>query len=257
MNNQIFVFGSNLAGRHGKGSALEAKKKHGAITGVGEGRQGSSYAIPTKDHKLNILSIAAITLHIDQFLNYALRNPDLTFNIVDVGCGLAGYKPEQIAPLFTRATANCNFSPKFNSLIEKQRFLDWTASLIWKLDETILTFNESEKGLILDAFESLLIPDPNRMTGICFGVRCALMNAHIPLSRVDKLVWSFFPLWPNDSGFVGYPVFDTKDPISDPFEQFEYHYNQRSLWRGEQGRLRTDLVKFMIQELKMRMGNYE
>jgi hypothetical protein len=105
---RIFVFGSNTHGRHGKGAALEARQKHGAVYGQGEGRQGDSYAIPTKpgDNLKKSLPIETIRGHVERFLDYAREHPDLTFNLTRIGCGLAGYKDRRIAPLFTGAPDN-------------------------------------------------------------------------------------------------------------------------------------------------------
>lgn len=99
--NRIFVFGSNLAGRHGKGAALYARENHGAIYGIGVGRQGNSYAIPTKDSFLRTLDLESIRYHIDTFIAYAKVNPELTFDLTPIGCGLAGYSKDQIRPLLT------------------------------------------------------------------------------------------------------------------------------------------------------------
>ena len=113
---EIFVFGSNLAGRHGKGAALYAKKHKGAIYGKGEGRQGESYAIPTKDDRLQARSIDDIADSIVDFIEYALRHPELTFRVTPVGCGLAGFRREQIKPLFEAAgplPRNCFYSPEW------------------------------------------------------------------------------------------------------------------------------------------------
>jgi len=96
----VFVFGSNLAGRHGAGSAKEALKNYGAKYGVGVGMQGSSYAIPTKDEKLYPLSLSNIERHVKDFLQHAESNPNDTFNVVKIGCGLAGFTEDQIAPMF-------------------------------------------------------------------------------------------------------------------------------------------------------------
>jgi hypothetical protein len=109
----IFVFGSNLAGRHGKGAALEARNKHGAIYGNGEGRQGNSYAIPTKDGHLRTLSLVVIKTYVDEFLVYARQHPGVTFDVTPIGCGLAGYTPEDIGPMFTFAPENCNLPASF------------------------------------------------------------------------------------------------------------------------------------------------
>lgn len=103
----IFVFGSNLAGRHGAGAALYAKKHHGAIYGQGIGRQGNSYAIPTKDERIKTLPIEEIVCYISDFMSYAENNPKLTFNVTRVGCGLAGYTDEAISCFFKDAPANC------------------------------------------------------------------------------------------------------------------------------------------------------
>ncbi len=118
MTPMIFVFGSNLAGRHGKGAALYARQHHGAIYGVGVGPQGSSYAIPTKGHKLEVLPIEAIKAHVDDFLEYARQNPQLQFQVTAIGCGLAGYKPAQIAPLFLLAPSNCHLPDEFRHALE-------------------------------------------------------------------------------------------------------------------------------------------
>lgn len=102
----VFVFGSNLAGRHGAGSALAAVKHHGAIYGQGEGPQGDSYAIPTKDKDLKVLPLDVIHGFVHDFIHYANNNPDKEFIVVAIGCGLAGYTHGQIAPFFKYAPEN-------------------------------------------------------------------------------------------------------------------------------------------------------
>ena len=104
----IFVFGSNLAGRHGKGAALDARNKYGAVYGVGEGRTGNAYAIPTKDGRLKILPLVRIEGSVQKFLDYATSNPELKFLVTRIGCGLAGYKDSDIAPMFKSAPQNCS-----------------------------------------------------------------------------------------------------------------------------------------------------
>jgi hypothetical protein len=103
----IFVFGSNLAGRHGKGAALYARQHHGAIYGQGAGPQGNSYAIPTKDERIRTLPLETIKTYVEDFLFYAENSPDLKFEVTRIGCGLAGYKDWQIAPMFRKAPQNC------------------------------------------------------------------------------------------------------------------------------------------------------
>lgn len=107
MSTRIFVFGSNRAGRHGAGAALHARTNYGAVYGVGEGRTGRAYAIPTKSETLEALPLAAVEDHVLTFLDYAHDHPELTFQVTRIGCGLAGYRDEHIAPMFAGAPANC------------------------------------------------------------------------------------------------------------------------------------------------------
>lgn len=107
MKKEIFVFGSNLAGRHGKGAALTAFREYGAIYGEGVGLQGNSYAIPTKDENINTLPLNKIQKHVEQFIRFAKLNPELTFKVTAIGTGLAGYDESDIAPMFIDAPDNC------------------------------------------------------------------------------------------------------------------------------------------------------
>lgn len=104
----IWVFGSNLAGRHGAGAALVAKVRFGAAAGQGVGITGRSYAVPTKDRNLAVLPMQVIARHVVQFLDHAGAQPEKLFYITRVGCGLAGYRDSQIAPMFALAPANCS-----------------------------------------------------------------------------------------------------------------------------------------------------
>ena len=112
----IFVFGSNLAGRHGKGAALHARQNCGAIYGVGVGRTGDAYAIPTKDKNLNTLPLPIIRQHVATFIAYARTNPELRFQITPIGTGLAGYKHTDIAPMFTDVPPNCSVPDEWRQL---------------------------------------------------------------------------------------------------------------------------------------------
>lgn len=115
---KIFVFGSNLAGRHGAGAALYAKQHHGAVQGLGWGRCGNSYALPTKDYELRPLSFDRIEYYVGNFLVYARANPQMVFEVTAVGCGLAGYTPALIAPMFVDAPENCELPSVFLSVLE-------------------------------------------------------------------------------------------------------------------------------------------
>lgn len=102
-DNEVFVFGSNLAGRHGKGAAKTALK-WGAKFGQGFGLQGKTFAIPTKHKNVyNSLTLEEIKPYVDRFITFAKANKDLKFLVTEIGCGLAGYSPKEIAPLFNEA----------------------------------------------------------------------------------------------------------------------------------------------------------
>ena len=93
--NEIFVFGSNLEGMHGGGAARLAYNKFGAIWGQGVGLQGQSYGIPTMHG-----GVEAIKPYVDEFIEFAKSHPELTFLVTRIGCGIAGFRDEEIAPLF-------------------------------------------------------------------------------------------------------------------------------------------------------------
>lgn len=100
---EIFVFGSNLGGRHGKFAAKTALG-WGAKWGQASGLQGKTYGIPTKGTSMKkILSVDQIKVYVDEFIEFAKANPNLTFLVTEIGCGASGYKPKDIAPLFEDA----------------------------------------------------------------------------------------------------------------------------------------------------------
>ena len=95
---EIFVFGSNLQGMHGGGAARVAYRNFGAIMGQGVGLQGQSYAIPTMQG-----GVETIRPYVDEFISFAKEHPELTFLVTRIGCGIAGFTEEEIAPLFAEA----------------------------------------------------------------------------------------------------------------------------------------------------------
>jgi hypothetical protein len=115
----IFVFGSNLRGAHGAGAALWARQYRGARYGQGEGRQGNSYALPTKDHAIRTLPLDQIEAYACRFLAYARANPDERFQLTPVGCGLAGYRPALIAPMFKDAPPNVELPAEFKAALSQ------------------------------------------------------------------------------------------------------------------------------------------
>jgi len=110
----VFVFGSNEAGRHGKGAADFARRMRGAISGQGEGHQGNAYGIPTKDKRLVTLPLSAIKNNVERFKAYAVDHPELRFEVTPIGCGLAGYKRDQIKPFFEPLPDNCFYSKEWD-----------------------------------------------------------------------------------------------------------------------------------------------
>ena len=95
---EIFVFGSNLAGMHGGGAAYIAFQKFGAVMGCGVGLRGQSYAIPTMQG-----GVETIKPYVDEFITFAKSRPDLFFYVTRIGCGIAGFRDKDIAPLFSTA----------------------------------------------------------------------------------------------------------------------------------------------------------
>jgi hypothetical protein len=115
----IFVFGSNLSGRHGRGTAATAREHHGAVSGKGIGLQGTSYAIPTKDHALRAIPLEQIAVYVRRFIEFANEHSEMTFQVTRVGCGMAGYSDKQMAPLFTGAPKNCHLPEEWKPFLPK------------------------------------------------------------------------------------------------------------------------------------------
>lgn len=117
MKKSIFVFGSNLSGIHGAGAAACAMREHNAVWRQAIGLQGNSYAIPTKAHNVvDTLPIDQIAVYVTEFIQFATEHPEMTFVVTRIGCGLAGYQPRHIAPLFKGVPSNC---------IMPEDFLEW------------------------------------------------------------------------------------------------------------------------------------
>ena len=103
--NEIFVFGSNSEGQHAGGAAYFAMDRFGAKWGIGEGLVGNSYALPTMDDLTDPISIKP---HVDTFIEFAKAHPEYTFLVTKVGCGIAGFEIDEVAPFFKDAIAVAN-----------------------------------------------------------------------------------------------------------------------------------------------------
>ena len=119
--NEIFVFGSNLQGYHGGGAARLAMNQWGAVWGQGTGLQGQTYAIPTMQG-----GIGTIRPYIDQFIKFAQNDPERTFLVTEIGCGIAGFRPADIEPLFKNAIniPNIWLPQRFWEILQKEEVQD-------------------------------------------------------------------------------------------------------------------------------------
>lgn len=108
----VFVFGSNSDGIHAGGAARFAHERFGAVWGVGEGRTGRTYALPTMSGLTDLHAAAT------RFLAYAAAHPELTFLVTPVGCGIAGHTPANVAPAFENHTPNVIIPAEFQAVIE-------------------------------------------------------------------------------------------------------------------------------------------
>ena len=113
--NEVFVFGSNLRGWHQGGAAKHAQRYFGAVWGQGVGLQGQSYAIPTMQG-----GVETIKPYVDEFITFAINHPELRFLVTKIGCGIAGFKDEEIAPLFKDAIGQDNIILPYDFV----RFID-------------------------------------------------------------------------------------------------------------------------------------
>lgn len=113
----VFVFGSNLAGRHGGGAAAHARAHFDAVMGRGYGWHGRSYAVPTMDVGLRTLPLRIIAGHVDRFLLTARGEPGFTFYVTAIGTGIANLTHDQVAPLFADAPLNCLLPPEWAALL--------------------------------------------------------------------------------------------------------------------------------------------
>ncbi len=114
--NEIFVFGSNLQGMHGGGAARVALEQFGAVWGQGTGLQGQSYAIPTMHGDIDV-----IAPYVNDFIAFAKEHPELKFLVTEIGCGIAGFRASEMAPLFKEALKmeNIYLPERFIEVLEK------------------------------------------------------------------------------------------------------------------------------------------
>ena len=117
-NGEVFVFGSNKSGIHGAGAALHAAKNFGALPGLAFGMVNESFAIPTKDREIRTMKLNEIKKYVNLFIEFANKRPHINFYITRVGCGLAGYKDSDIAPMFKGIGDNCSVAYEWKKFLE-------------------------------------------------------------------------------------------------------------------------------------------
>lgn len=178
--NEVFVFGSNLLGKHMSGAARTAFEKFGAQMGIGLGLQGQSYAIPTMNVDLSL-----IESYVRTFILYAKNNLKNRFYVTSIGCGIAGYKPEQIAPLFIEATDCVNiFLPKsFWRIIEKKKRIEKYRENIQETNQTINIVRRST-GISTSYCPYFCIDI--QILGCNLVVSSGIANRHISLCTIIK-----------------------------------------------------------------------
>ncbi|MFW2097730.1 hypothetical protein ACG9ZL_16115 [Acinetobacter sp. ULE_I057] len=151
----VFVFGSNMAGTHQGGAAKSAHLHFGATKGVGRGWAGQSFAIPTMNEHLQQMPLSQIQHYIDDFKIYTKNHPKIKYFITSVGCGVAGYKVEEIAPMFKGISRNVIFPASFRPFVEKT-LPKLTQKLLHSFisDEVIFSSDIEQKIQSLDLTEA-------------------------------------------------------------------------------------------------------
>ena len=166
----VFVFGSNLAGTHAGGAAKMALNHFGAIKGVGRGWAGQSFAIPTMNEHLQQMSLSQIQHYVDDFKTYTKNHPKTRYFVTSIGCGVAGYKVAEIAPMFKGISKNVILPASFRPYVAKtfpklhqqllQQLFDGELIFSASFEETLpsLNLSESEQTLAKILFETPMYP---------------------------------------------------------------------------------------------------
>lgn len=199
--NEIFVFGSNRKGIHGAGAAKFAMSWCDARYGTGEGLTGRSYALPTKNSPSVSLSFDELRESVDRFKHVARAKPDLTFIVSRVGCGLAGFTDDQVAPLFFDAPDNCRLPGVWmrrkdpdvvRLVVAGSRNLNSSEAGQWMVDH-------------LNAFVSALPEDQSSRLEIVSGGARGVDNAAAAWARYNRFTFvEFLAQWNRFGMSAGY-----------------------------------------------------
>lgn len=186
----VFVFGSNMAGTHQGGAAKTAHLHFGAMKGVGRGWSGQSFAIPTMNEHLQQMPLSQIQHYIDDFKIYTQNHPKLKYFITSVGCGVAGYKVEEIAPMFKGISHNVIFPQSFRPFVERTlpkltqkllySFINDHVIFSTDLDQAIqgLDLSDSEKSLATIILNTPMYPTDSNGRDREFEIQDILHNLH-------------------------------------------------------------------------------
>lgn len=195
----IFVFGSNMAGTHAGGAAKIALQHFGATKGVGRGWAGQSFAIPTMNEHLQQMPLSQIQHYIDDFKIYVKHHPKMKFFITAVGCGVAGYKVEEIAPMFKGIGQKVIFPASFRPFVEKtlpklnqkllQTFID--PDVIFAVEPELavqqLELSAAEKSLVTIVLNTPMSPVDSNGRDRVFEIQDILhtINSKIPNFKTE------------------------------------------------------------------------
>lgn len=194
----VFVFGSNMAGTHAGGAAKTALLHFGAIKGAGRGWSGQSYAIPTMNEHLQQMPLLQIQHYIEDFKIYTKNHPKLKYFITSVGCGVAGYKVEEIAPMFKGISKNVIFPISFRPFVEKtlpklnQHFLHalyqdeviFNDNVEKKIQQLDLT--DAEKSLATIILNTPMYPEDSNGRDRIFEIQDILHNLNSRIFQIQQ-----------------------------------------------------------------------
>lgn len=147
-----FVFGSNMAGEHSTGAAKTALEHFGALNGVGRGWSGQSFAIPTMNEHLQQMPLSQIQHYVDDFKIYTKNHPKNKYFITSIGCGVTGYKIEEIAPMFKGISNNVIFPQSFRPFVEKA-LAKLTQKFLTTLFQEDLIFSAQDDNDVLNKLD--------------------------------------------------------------------------------------------------------
>lgn len=187
-DNTVFVFGSNLAGTHAGGAAKTALTHFGAIKGAGRGWAGQSFAIPTMNEHLQQMPLSQIQHYVDDFKIYARNHLNTRYFVTSIGCGVAGYKVAEIAPMFKGISKNVILPASFRPYVEKtlpklhqellQQLFDGDLIFTATFEETLptLDLSESEQTLAQILFETPMYPNDSNGRDRIFEIQDILYH---------------------------------------------------------------------------------